>query len=184
MKILGVDPGSIYCGYGVIDYDGRVFTLREAGCVDMKKLGSDLPKKLLEIYMRVCAAIERNKPDCAAFESLFYFKNAQSLMKLSHARAAAILAAAEADLPIFEYSAREVKKAVTGRGNASKEQVRFMTEKILNSSKPFERYDVTDALAVAVCRAVKSGNAGLSSGASKGGWAQFVKDNPDRIVKP
>ena len=132
-----------------------------------------------EIYQRLIQVVERCKPDVAAFESTFYSKNAQSLLKLAHARASAMLAAAMNDIPIAEYSPKEVKKSVTGKGSASKEQVQYMVKTLLNIKETPEFYDVTDALAVAICHCMKS-----EIPTKKGGsWEEFIKKNPNRIAK-
>ncbi len=179
MIVLGIDPGSVVCGYGVIEANGSNFKLIEYGVINAKKINADFHIRLREIYSRLLKVIDRTKPDYAAFETIFYSKNVQSLVKLSHARSAAILAASMKEISITEFSPREVKKSVTGRGNAGKEQVQFMVKKILNIKETPEFYDSTDALAVALCHSMKSG---LPSKSSKS-WAAFVKDNPDRIAK-
>lgn len=179
MIILGVDPGSIICGYGVIEKNGSKLGLIEYGVVKVKKLHEPLELRLKEIFLRLIQVIERAKPDSSAFESMFYSKNVQSLIKLSHARGASILAAAMNDIPIFEYSPREVKKSVTGRGNAGKEQVQFMVKRILNIEETPEFFDATDALAVAICHSMRV-DSPLKKASS---WDDFIKNNPNRIYK-
>ncbi len=178
MRIIGIDPGSIICGFGVIEKHNNEITVIEQGVIKARKFNKDLNIRLKEIYARLYQVITRTKPDTAAFESLFYSKNPQSLMKLSHARAAAILAAVNNDIPLREYSPSEVKKAVTGNGNASKEQVSFMVKSILETKETPEFFDVTDALAVAICHAYR-GNSPNSNAKS---WSEFITQNPDRIV--
>lgn len=180
MRILGIDPGSLICGYGVVDLDGSRISLVEFGVINVKKFGPSIPARLKEIYQRLQRIMIGCEPDCAAFEATFYSKNPQSLIKLAHARAAAVLACAVIDLPIAEYSPKEVKKAVAGNGNATKEQVQYMAQKLLKINVTPEFYDATDALAVALCHAFRHN---LPSGGATGGWAEFVKNNPDRIVK-
>ena len=177
MIILGIDPGSVICGYGVIEKEGQKISLVEYGVVKAGKKFSDIPSRLKEIYSRLSVVVERTQPDAAAFETIFYSKNAQSLMKLSHARSAAILAAAMADINIFEYSPREVKKAVSGRGNAGKEQVQFMVKKLLDIEETPEFFDATDALAVAICHSLKGGQSNNRSSS----WKEFIKNNPHRV---
>lgn len=179
MIVLGIDPGSVICGYGVVEANGSNFKLVEYGVINAKKINSDFHVRLREIYIRLLKVIERVNPDYAAFETIFFSKNVQSLVKLSHARSAAILAASMKDINITEFSPREVKKSVTGRGSASKEQVQFMVKRILNIKETPEYFDSTDALAVALCHCMKSGSPAKSSKS----WAAFVKDNPDRIAK-
>ncbi len=179
MIILGVDPGSVVCGYGVVNMQGsNKFTLVEYGVIHAKKSTPEFYERLKEIYKKIDAIIQRTNPDCAAFESMFYSKNVQSLIKLTHARASAILAASMSNLPILEYTPKEVKKSVTGRGAASKEQVSFMVRRILNIQETPEFFDATDALAVAICHGLKSGMP-KSKGSS---WSDFVKNNPDKVL--
>jgi crossover junction endodeoxyribonuclease RuvC len=151
MRIIGIDPGSVFCGYGVIDSIGKSLSVVEYGTIEVKKKHEDISLRMKEIYERICSVIERTKPDCAAIETTFYSKNAQSLIKLTMARSAAILAIVNKDISIKEYSAREIKRAVTGRGNASKEQVRFMMKALLNITESPKYFDTTDALSIAVC---------------------------------
>lgn len=179
MRILGIDPGSIICGYGVIDKDSSGIRLVEYGVIKAKKKYDSLSMRLREIFLRIERLIERSQPEVAAFESIFYAKNVQSTVKLSHARGAAVVVTALAELPMFEYSPREVKKSVTGMGNASKEQVQFMVKKLLNIDETPEFFDATDALAIAICHASKSmAPAGRSSS-----WTEFIKNNPERVLK-
>jgi crossover junction endodeoxyribonuclease RuvC len=180
MIVLGIDPGSIICGYGVIEKTGNELSLVEYGVIHAKKKEEHLPLRLKEIYSRLEKVIERTSPEYSAFESMFYSKNVQSLIKLSHARAVAVLAAAMRDIPVFEYSPREVKKAVTGNGNASKEQVQFMVRTLLKIEETPEFFDATDALAVAICHAIRSN--GFHKASSS--WEEFIRQNPDRIIKP
>lgn len=178
MIILGIDPGSRICGYGAIEVLSDKIELIEYGVVDVAKKSLEIPERLKEIYIRLKEVSKRTKPDIAALESMFYSKNAQSLMKLSHARGAAILAVAMNDVPVVEYSPREVKKAVSGRGNAGKEQVQFMVKRLLNIDETPEFFDSTDALAVAICHSLRhSYNKG-----GKNSWGDYIKNNPGRVV--
>ncbi|MFH1050348.1 MAG: crossover junction endodeoxyribonuclease RuvC [bacterium] len=179
ITILGVDPGSVFCGYGVITKEANKLTVVEFGVVKAKLKFDDLNLRLKEIYERLTEVIMRTNPDESAFETMFYAKNAQSLMKLSHARAVAVLASVNKNIPIFEYSPKEVKKSVTGRGAAGKEQVQFMIKTLLGIKEATGLFDVTDALAVAVCHALKR----TTSKSKAKSWADFVKNNPERLVK-
>jgi crossover junction endodeoxyribonuclease RuvC len=178
MIILGIDPGSIICGYGVVEKLGRNITLIEYGIIKAKKIHDDLNLRIKEIYLRLQNVCERCKPDCSGFESMFYSKNVQSLIKLSHARSAAILAAVMNDIPISEYSPREVKKSITGYGNASKQQVQYMVRNILKIEETPEFFDATDALAVAICHAVRSNS--LKQGNRS--WKDFIEQNPHKVI--
>jgi crossover junction endodeoxyribonuclease RuvC len=180
MIILGIDPGTIVTGYGVIALDKRVsgkFRLVEFGAIEAKKLDA-MPKRLATIFKRLEAVIERTKPDECAIETAFYDKNVQSAMKLGQARGVAIVAAALAGLPVAEYAPRVVKKAVTGNGNAAKAQVEFMVGKLVSiSSEETMLPDAFDALAVAITHALRN----QASGRSPKNWKQFIESHPERI---
>lgn len=178
MRVIGIDPGSVVCGYGVVDVAGNSFTLVEYGVIKAKMQSDDFNGRLKVLNEAVCRVIERTSPDISAFETLFFSKNVQSLVKLSHARAVALLSASQKNIPIFEYSPNEIKKSVTGKGKASKEQVQFMVKKILSIKETPEFYDSTDALAIAICHGLKLGNSNKKGSTS---WTQFVKENPDRV---
>jgi crossover junction endodeoxyribonuclease RuvC len=179
LRIIGIDPGSVLCGFGVIEKNKGKITVIEQGVIKAGKFNKNLYIRLKEIYSRLYQVVQRTQPDTAAFESLFYSKNAQSLMKLSHARASAILAAVNNDIPLKEYSPREIKKAVTGNGNASKEQVSYMVKSLLEIKETPEFFDVTDALAVAICHAFRADSPDTNAKS----WADFIEQNPDRVSK-
>ena len=179
MRVIGIDPGSVVCGYGVVEKEGSKLLLVEYGVIEAKKMHSHLSLRLKEIYERITKVIERTLPDEASLEATFYSKNAQSLIKLSHARAVALLAATMRELPVIEYSAKEIKKSVTGNGNASKEQVQYMTKSILNISETPEFFDATDALATAICHIQKA----QQKSSRPKSWKDFVEQNPNRIFK-
>jgi len=177
MRVLGIDPGSVICGYGVVEKQNNSLILIEYGVIHAKKKNETFPLRLKNIYERLEQVISRSLPDESAFETMFYSKNAQSLIKLSYARAAAMLAATLKEIPVAEYSPREVKKSVTGNGAAGKEQVRFMVKNILNIKEDHKFLDATDALAVAITHLQK-----MSSPTGKASsWKEFIKNNPDRI---
>jgi crossover junction endodeoxyribonuclease RuvC len=178
MIILGIDPGSVLCGYGVVRKSDNEIALIEYGVIEAKKRYPDFNLRLNEIFDRLTSVIERTKPDAAAFEAIFYAKNPQSLIKLSHARAAAILSVTKKNLPIVEYSAREVKKAVTGRGSSSKEQVQFMVRNLLKISETPQFFDATDALAIAICHSIRSSPTQHKAKS----WSEFIKEHPELIL--
>jgi crossover junction endodeoxyribonuclease RuvC len=182
MIILGVDPGTLVTGYGVIESEARGARMKviEYGTIESKKI-STLPIRLEMIYTRLEAVIERTCPDQFAIETAFYDKNIQSTLKLGHARGVAILAAVLKEIPTTEYSPREVKRAVAGNGNASKPQVEYMIRKILKIPDEEKKLsDAFDALAIAVTHAYRLGS--TATGAFKN-WDEFVKANPDRVKK-
>lgn len=176
MRIMGVDPGTLITGYGVVDCDGGAMVLVDYGIIRMK--GSlSLPERLGAIHTGLLEVIDRTNPDEFAIESAFYAKNIQSTLKLGHARGVAILAAVLRQIPTAEYAPREIKLSVSGNGNAAKEQVGYMISALLSMTNEFTA-DATDALAVAVCHANRS-NRPRSRG---GKWKDFVLDNPDRVA--
>lgn len=184
--ILGVDPGTLVTGYGVIEVSGGRLKVLE---VDVVKNRSDrkMPIRLKTIYATLCEVIDRHHPDEFAIETAFYGKNAQSAMKLGHARGVSILAAVNNEIPTAEYSPREVKRAVAGTGAASKDQVSFMVQSILHLKSLPKYYDATDALAVALCHSLRIGKQALGSratGASRTSWSAFVKEHPEKLARP
>lgn len=182
MIILGIDPGTVVTGYSVIECNGRsasTFALIEFGVIKAKKLDA-IPKRLALIYSRLAQVIDRTTPDECAIETAFSDKNVQSALKLGQARGVAVVAAELAGLKIAEYAPRAIKKAVTGNGNASKEQVEFMVGKLLTIPE-HERTlsDAYDAIAVAITHALKRNDLGSSAT----NWKQFINANPDRVKK-
>lgn len=148
--ILGIDPGSRVTGYGVIRQEGRVLEYLGSGAI--RTVADDLPTRLKRIYAGVTEIITQFQPDMFAIEQVFMAKNADSALKLGQARGTAIVAAANNDLPVFEYAARLVKQTVVGTGAAEKEQVQEMVTRILHlSAKP--QADAADALAIAITHA-------------------------------
>ena len=181
MIILGIDPGTIVTGYGVISVDKRAsssFRLVEFGAIEARKLDS-MPKRLATIFRRLEAVIERTSPNECAIETAFYDKNVQSAMKLGSARGVAVVAAELAGLSVAEYAPRVVKKAVTGNGNASKAQVEFMVGKLVSLGETNEKVlpDAFDALAVAITHALRRSE----SGRAPKNWKQFIESHPERI---
>ena len=186
--ILGIDPGTRILGFGVIHVMGREVKFVDMGVVNMKKV-QDHFVTLKTILNEVTALIDKYNPDELAIEAPFYGKNVQVMLKLGRAQGAAMAAAFQRNIPIFEYAPRSVKLAVTGKGAASKEQVSLMAQRIVNVNFPQEYLDATDALAIALCHyyhttgllaAVQGGGRKLS-GKGKGSWEQFVEANPGRV---
>ncbi|MBU6469332.1 MAG: crossover junction endodeoxyribonuclease RuvC [Gammaproteobacteria bacterium] len=150
MRILGIDPGSLFTGYGVVDYDGQRLGHVASGCI--RVAGSDFRVRLRGIFRGVEAVLAEFRPEELAVEKAFVHKNADSALKLGQARAAAICATLALDLPLSEYTPREVKLALTGKGGADKQQVQHMV-KILLGLQGRMQADSADALAVAICHA-------------------------------
>ena len=150
MRVLGIDCGSRVTGYGVIDSNGADCIYICCGAIRSKS-SDPLADRLKRIYNGIVQIIRELEPQAAAFESLFYATNVQSALKLGHVRGVSMFAAAEANLPIYEYSPLEVKSAVTGYGRAEKPQVQQMVRALLKLNAPPQPYDASDALAVAIC---------------------------------
>jgi crossover junction endodeoxyribonuclease RuvC len=150
MLILGLDPGSVVTGYGLVESASRRFRLIDSGAI---RPDPKLPfaRRLLQIYDDLLTLISRRPPDEVALESVFYGENVQTMMKMCHARGVILLAVVNSDLPLSEYTPAEVKRAVVGTGSASKSQVRFMVEQILGLPKIEGPYDTSDAIALALC---------------------------------
>ena len=151
MKILGIDPGSRICGWGVIEEvkDARTLAHIDNGLI-APKVKLALADKLGVIYEGLTEVIRKHRPDEVAVESLIYAKNAKSALVLGHARGAALLAANQAGLPVAEYSPNGIKQAVCGYGHAGKDQVARMVMAILNLPEVAQS-DASDALACAIC---------------------------------
>ena len=150
MRVLGIDCGSRVTGYGVIDTDGADCVFVRCGIIRTKSSDA-LAVRLRFIHNSLVEIIREFQPEAAAFESLFYATNVQSALKLGHVRGVSMFAAADADLPVFEYSPLEVKSAVTGYGRAEKLQVQQMVRALLRLNASPEPFDASDALAVAIC---------------------------------
>lgn len=148
MRVLGIDPGLAITGYGVVDGAGGRFRALEYGVIRTK---GDMPERLAEIHRDLAGLIARVSPDCLSVEQVFQGPNVQSLIKLAHARSAAILAGALKGLPVHEYTPMQIKRAVTGRGAADKSQVTFMVTRLLGLPKAPTPADAGDALATAIC---------------------------------
>ncbi|MFK7970064.1 MAG: crossover junction endodeoxyribonuclease RuvC [Bacteroidia bacterium] len=175
--ILGIDPGTQITGYGLISIEGKRMSLVGCGVIKMGKAQITHPDKLKRIFDRVNSLVAEFKPTEMALEAPFHGKNVQAMLKLGRAQGVAMAAGLVHDLPIFEYAPRKIKMAVTGNGNASKEMVAGMLEKVLNF-KQGKYLDATDGLAVAVCHFYQD-NA-LGTGKSYKDWGAFLKDNPGR----
>lgn len=153
-KILGVDPGSICTGYGIIRADGDRIEYVDSGVISTAR-GASRRERLTEIFTALGRLIERHSPTHFAIEEVFYSKNVKSALVLGEARGAAVLAASMAGIPVFDYSTRAIKLAVTGQGAAQKAQVNYMLGKLLNLAEAPESMDESDALAAAVCHAFR-----------------------------
>ncbi len=179
MIILGIDPGSNLLGYSVISVRGGEMRLVDLGTLKIQKV-QEQAEKLKIIYHTIQDLIEKHQPDEFAIETPIYGKNPQSMLKLGRAQGVAIVAAITIGIPVTEYNPKTIKRAVTGNGNASKEQMSALLQRMLSFTMDARELDASDALSVAVCHHLQrtSPLAGLSS---KKSWDQFIKDNPNRI---
>jgi crossover junction endodeoxyribonuclease RuvC len=194
MITLGIDPGSLITGYGVIEMEQRAICAVAFGVIrtDAKQT---MPFRLKKIYDDVDALISRYRPKRLSIETAFYGKNVQSALKLGQARGAIIALAMSRGLDVAEYSPREVKKALSGTGGAAKEQVAFMVKKILNLSDTGKFSDASDALGIALCDALRKGTPteqqSLELSKSRNGsrqaksnsWKNFLDANPHRLIQ-
>lgn len=178
---MGIDPGTRILGFGVIHIIGKKVQYEGMGVINLKN-EKDHFVTLQRIMQEVTALIEKYSPDELAVEAPFYGKNPQVMLKLGRAQGAAIAAALQKNIPIFEYAPRSIKLSVTGKGAASKEQVAMMAQRLLNIDMPQKYLDATDALAIALCHYYQGTNPIPASG-KKGSWEQFVKNHPDKISK-
>ncbi|PIE59563.1 MAG: crossover junction endodeoxyribonuclease RuvC [Desulfobulbus propionicus] len=151
VRILGIDPGSRSTGYGIIEASGSEVGFVACGTI-RTTCEAQLPGRLTIIFNGLCEVILAHKPQIAAVEEVFVDRNPRSALKLGQARGAAIVAATQHLLPVFDYSARKVKQAVSGYGQAGKDQVQHMVSVLLDLEKK-PSTDAADALAVALCHA-------------------------------
>jgi len=150
MRVFSIDPGIGITGFSIIDTNRRKSSLSAYGTIKPKPKDS-LPKRLNYLFEEVNKLLVQFSPDVLAVEDTFYSKNVKSAMILGQARGSIILAAAQADIPIYEFAPRKVKMSVCGNGAASKEQVSYMVTKILKLKEPPRPLDVSDAMAVGLC---------------------------------
>jgi len=150
MRVLGIDPGSTATGYGIVEEHVGGLCAVAFGAIT-SRASLPFPQRLLRIHQELRALLGRIRPDCAAVEAVFFARNVQSALRLGQARGVALLALAEEGIEIHEYSALEVKQAVTGYGRAEKGQVQEMVRLLLNLPAAPEPADAADALAVAIC---------------------------------
>ena len=196
-RILGIDPGTNYMGYGVLEVKGRTVRSVVLGDIDLHKL-SDPYTKLRYIFERVGALIDEYSPQEVALESPFFGENVQSILKLGRAQGVAMAAALSRNLEVFEYAPSRIKQSIAGSGSASKEQVAGIVRATLKIENPPKRLDATDGMAVALCHFYMDHNLlneALGDERSKGlgggkkslrkqgssTWEQYLKKHPEKI---
>ncbi len=176
--ILGIDPGTVIMGYGLVHVKNNKPELLSSGVIKLDKF-DDHALRLQKIFERTIGIIDEYHPDELAIEAPFFGKNVQSMLKLGRAQGVAIAAALSKKIPITEYSPKKIKMAITGNGNASKEQVAAMLQQLLKYKNTEEHLDATDALGAAMCHFYQNN---IKGGAKKSytGWKAFLTDNPKR----
>jgi crossover junction endodeoxyribonuclease RuvC len=150
MRVLGIDPGSVITGYGLVEDRGPELQVVAFGAIATRASAS-FPQRLLRIFRELRAVVADYRPDCAAVEAVFFAKNVQSALRLGQARGVALIAVAEAGIEVAEYAPREIKQAVTSYGQAGKGQVQEMVRILLRMPETPEPPDAADALAIAIC---------------------------------
>jgi crossover junction endodeoxyribonuclease RuvC len=192
--ILGIDPGTVVMGYGIIEFKSNRLTLIEMGAVRLR-VRQDPYERLRMIHQKVFELIGLYTPQDFAIEAPFFGKNVQSMLKLGRAQGVAIATAMQAGIPVTEYSPKKVKQSITGNGNSEKQQVWKMLQHILRlEEQAIDRYDVSDALAVAVCHCFQHQTVGrIPAAATKkasvsgrrnkpGSWEEFIRQNPGKVT--
>lgn len=178
--ILGIDPGTTIMGFGLIKVVGKKMEFIQMNELQLSKY-DDHYLKLKHIFERTIELIDTHNPDEIAIEAPFYGKNVQSMLKLGRAQGVAMAAGLSRQIPITEYLPKKIKMAITGNGNASKEQVAKMLQSLLGLKTLPKNLDATDGLAAAVCHFYNSGK--IEIGKSYSGWDAFVKQNEARVKK-
>lgn len=194
---MGIDPGTNYMGYGIIEVDGKQLRSVVMGDIDLHTM-SDPYRKLRYIFERVGKLIDDYNPTEVVLESPFFGTNVQSMLKLGRAQGVAMAAALSRDKEVFEYAPTRIKQAITGSGAASKEQVATIVKRMLKLDYMPRRLDATDGMAVAMCHyytartpitqamgseRVKGLGGGKKAAKGSSSWEQFIRQNPDREVK-
>ena len=179
--ILGIDPGTVVMGYGLIAIEKNTVRLLE---MDVLKLGGkkDIYERLEMIHTTVCAIIKTHRPQLFAIEAPFFGKNVQSMLKLGRAQGVAIAAAMQSNIPVTEYSPKKIKQSITGNGNADKQQVWKMLQQVLAlADNDLKYFDASDALAVALCHHYQTSSAVQPTKGKLAGWGDFILKNPGRV---
>lgn len=196
-RIMGIDPGTNFMGYGIIEVEGRVVRSVVMGDIDLHTM-SDPYRKLRYIFERVGKLIDDYSPREVALESPFFGTNVQSMLKLGRAQGVAMAAALSRDKEVFEYAPTRIKQAITGSGAASKEQVAAIIKRMLKLDYVPRRLDATDGMAVALChyytartpisnamgeKRVKGLGGGKKAAKGSSSWEAFIRQNPEREIK-
>ncbi len=180
--ILGVDPGTQLLGYALLKVSGNKTQVLLMDTLKLTKY-KDIYERLEKIHTKMSELIKLYRPTTFAIEAPFFGKNVQSMLKLGRAQGVAIAAAMQGGLLVTEYSPKKVKQSVTGNGNADKEQVWKMLQRVLNIEEKPQYFDATDALAVALCHHYQTSSPLIAKGKTMKGWDDFIAKNPTRIKK-
>ncbi len=181
MTILGIDPGTLFMGFGIVQQQGTRIKLVDMGTLRLTKV-ADPYERLFRIHEKVISLIRLHHPESFAIEAPFYGKNVQSMLKLGRAQGVALAAALQSGLRASEYSPRKVKKSITGNGNASKEQVCEMVKRILHCSVKEQQLDATDAIAVAICHHFQLQSGVFGQKDSPKNWKAFINKYPEKVA--
>ncbi len=196
-RIMGIDPGTNYMGYGIVEVEGNKLRSVVMGDIDLHTMSNPY-RKLRYIFDRVSKLIEDYEPREVALESPFFGTNVQSMLKLGRAQGVAMAAALKHDKEVFEYAPSRVKLSIAGSGSASKEQVAAIVKRMLKLDYMPRRLDATDGMAVAMCHyftartpisqamgeaRVKGLGGGKKAAKGSSSWETFIKQNPDREIK-
>ena len=176
--ILGIDPGTTIMGFGLIKVINKKMELIEMEELKLIKI-KDHYVRLKLIFEKTIELIDKHKPDEISIEAPFFGKNVQSMLKLGRAQGVAMAAGLSRQIPVTEYSPKKIKMAITGNGNASKEQVAKMLQNLFSIQELPKNLDSTDGLAAAVCHFYN--NESLSTDKKYSGWSSFIKNNPKKI---
>ena len=178
--ILGIDPGTIVMGYGILHIENNKPKLETMGVLQLNKY-EDHYLRLRKIFERVIGLIDQYHPDELAIEAPFFGKNVQSMLKLGRAQGVAMAAALERDIPIFEYAPLKIKMSITGNGNASKEQVAGMLQRYLHipNESMLPQLDATDGLAAALCHFFQTNKPVLDKKYTS--WKDFIAKTPNKV---
>ena len=177
--IIGIDPGTIVMGYGVVEVTGQKIKLVSMGVIQLSKYEDQLDR-LRVIAEKVKGLIEQYQPESCAIEAPFFGKNVQSMLKLGRAQGVCIATALIQGVAVTEYSPKKIKQSITGNGNATKEQVAAMLQQLCKFELQPKFLDATDGLAAAVCHHFQS-NTTTTTGKKFSGWGDFVKNNPKKV---
>ena len=175
---MGIDPGTLIMGFGLVRMKGSNFEMEMMDVLILNKI-KDPYLKLQKIFQKTLAIIDHYHPDEVALEAPFFGKNVQSMLKLGRAQGVAMAAALQREIPVTEYAPLKIKKAVTGLGSASKQQVASMLMQILNMKEMPKYLDATDGLAAAVCHGLQNGNSLIKRNGNS--WASFIQENKGRV---